>query len=257
MSVDFAKKNSDATCKTCRTMAVDGKLRTLEWEKNASKWEGYNNTGEPRYTEKQVKFAQHPYVSTNPRTAALESGYSESFSKTQAVALRKQMAPLIMEYQERAKALAAISVARIQTELASMGFANVIDYFNIDDNGALHSKQLNELTRSQASAIQEVKLMEQEDPETGQIKYVIGWLKLADKRANLVELGRTLGMFNKIQIEDKRESTLLLKEVPTEALAEAETLLLNAVKISREQKSKNEAIPGEFTKLPQPGEVEE
>ena len=63
-------------------------------------------------------------------------------------------------------------------------------------------------------------------------------------------------MFNKIQIADKRESTLALKEIPTEALEEAESLLMRAVRVAREQKSKNEAIPGEFTKLPS-GEVEE
>lgn len=254
MSVAFSKHKADATCRACRTMAVDGKLRTLEFEHNASKWEGYNNTGEPRYTEKQVKFARHPYVTTNPKTAALDAGYSPAFAKSQAIALRKQLAPLIIENQEKAKSLAAISVARIQTELASMGFANVMDYFNIDDNGMLHSKQLNELTRAQAAAIQEVKVLEVEDPITGEIKHVIGWLKLADKRANLVELGRTLGMFNKIQIEDKRESTLMLQEVPTDKLEQAEKLLIDAVNIAREQKAKNEAIPGEYAKLPSPDE---
>lgn len=256
MSVDFAKKNSEATCLTCRSMAVDGQLRTLEFDANADKWAGYNRTGEPRYTEKQVKFAQHPQVMTNAKAAALAVGYSTSYATTQSKALREQLAPLIIEIQEKAKALAAISVARIQTELASMGFANVLDYFNVDDNGALHQKQLNELTRAQASAIQEVKLMEVTDPETGDVKYVIGWLKLADKRANLVELGRTLGMFNKVQVADKRESDLLLKEIPTDALQQAETLLLNAVRVAREQSSKNNAIPGEFTRLPS-GEEEQ
>ncbi len=256
MSVEFAKKNSGATCLKCCSMAVDGSLRTLEDQANADKGAGYNNTGQPQYTEKQVKFAHHPQVMTNARQAALEAGYSASFAASQSRALRKQMSPLILELQEKAKALAAISVARIQTELASMGFANVMDYFNIDENGALRSKQLNELTRAQAAAIQEVKVIEVEDPLTGEAKFVIGWLKLADKRANLVELGRTLGMFNKIQIEDKRESTMLLKEIPTDALEQAENILMSAVKIAREQTSKNEAVEGEFTKLPAPEEVE-
>ncbi|KKN76144.1 hypothetical protein LCGC14_0373390 [marine sediment metagenome] len=257
MSVDFVKKNSEATCLTCRSMAVDGQLRTLEFEANAAKWEGYNNTGEPRYTEMQVKFSQHPQVMTNARVAAVESGYSEVFSRTKSVGLRKQLAPLIMEYQEKAKSIAAISIARIQTELASMGFANVLDYFNIAEDGSLQSKQLNELTRAQASAIQEVKVVERQDPVTGEIRFVIGWLKLADKRANLVELGRTLGMFNKIALVDKRESELMLQEVPTDALEKAEDILMSAVKIAREQKSKNQALPGEFTKLPEPSEVKE
>ena len=250
--VEFASQQSQATCKTCRAMAVEGQLRTLEFEHNADKWEGYNYTGEPRYTEKQVKFSQHPQVTVNAKQAALDVGYSKSFAKTQANALRRQLAPLILEVQEKAKLLAAISVSRIQTELAAMGFANVLDYFNVDDNGMLHSKQLNELTRAQAAAITEVKLMELEDPLTGEVKYVIESVKLADKRANLVELGRTLGMFNQVKLEDKRESTLLLQEVPTEKLEEAEALLMDAVKVARTQRSKNEAIPGEFQKLPSP-----
>ena len=32
------------------------------------------------------------------------------------------------------------------------------------------------------------------DEDTGKTHFVIGWLKLADKRANLVELGKTLGI---------------------------------------------------------------
>lgn len=257
MSVEFAKKQSEATCKQCQSMAVDGQLRTLEFEANAAKWDGYNHTGEPRYTEMQLKFSRHPQVMTNAKVAALAAGYSNAFAISQSRKLRQQLAPLIMEIQEKAKALSAISVARIQTELASMGFANVIDYFNIDNNGALHAKQLNELTRAQAAAIQEVKVVEVEDPVTGETKHVIGWLKLADKRANLVELGRTLGMFNKIQIEDKRDSALMLNEIPTDALEEAEGILLTAVKIAREQTSKNKAIKGEFKRLPDSvGEVE-
>ncbi len=253
-SVDFAKNNSDATCKTCQRLAVDGTLRGKEWAANASKWEGYNNTGEPKFTEKQVAFAEHPKVMVNAKQAAIDAGYSPSFAKSQAKALRKQLAPLIMEYQERAKQIAAISVAAIQTELAGMGFANILDYFIIREDGAMRPKQLNELTRSQASAVQEVKVIETEDPLTGETRTVIGYLKLADKRANLVELGKTLGMFNKLQIEDKREVATLMKEVPTEALEKAENILMDAVAMAREQRSQNEAVEGEFTKLPSPVE---
>lgn len=256
MSVGFAKNNSEATCRTCQSMAASGQLRTAEFEANELKWEGSNAKGEPKYTERQVKFAQHPFVMTNERQAAIDVGYSPSFARSKSKALRKQMAPLIIELQEKAKQLSAISSARIQTELASMGFANVLDYFNVAENGALTAKQLNELTRAQASAIQEVKLVEVVDPDTGDVRHVIGWLKLADKRANLVELGRTIGMFNRLQIEDKRQSTLELREVPTDALEQAEKIIMSAVHLVRDQKAKNEAIDGDFKKLPEP-EVKE
>ena len=255
-SVTMAKKNSRATCKTCQSLAVDGTLEALEFERNAEKWDGYNSKGKPQYTEMQLAFAKHPQVNTNAKQAALEVGYSKSYAKSQSIALRKQLAPLIMEYQEAAKKITAISVAKVQTELASMGFANVLDYFDIDEDGSVRPKQLNHLTRDQAAAIQEVEVIPFTDKNGLEIM-VIGKLKLADKRANLVELGKTLGMFNKVQVDDKRDAALMLKEVPTDALEQAENLLMDAVAVAREQKAKNNAIPGECKELPSPDHSEQ
>lgn len=247
-SVSFVEKDSMATCGKCRQLAVDGTLERLRFDGKAGAQN--NNKGRPQFTEMQRKFAASPIVTTNPEKAALDAGYSQSYAKSHARALREQLSPLIMEVQEKAKQLSAISVSRVQTELASMGFANVIDYFNIDpDSGAMKPKGLNELTREQAAAIQEVKLVDYED-EDGNTHFVIGSLKLADKRANLVELGKTLGMFNKITIEDKRESTLLMQDVPTDALEQAESLLLAAASQAKENRSKRDAMEGEFTALP-------
>lgn len=253
MSVGFADQDSNASCKTCQALAVDGTLQGLQFEANAEKGQGYD-TAKPQLTDKQVKFAAHPEVMTNATKAALDVGYSESYAKSQAVQLRKQLSPMIMENQERARQLSAISSAKIQTELAALGFANVIDYFHIAEDGSIRPKQLNELTRAQASAIQEVKVIELEDPETGEKRTVVGYLKLADKRANLVELGRSLGMFTKITVPDQKASDDLLREADTEALELAERILLKSVREVREQKGKNAATEGEFTKLPAPSE---
>ncbi len=252
MSVDFGEPD-EVTCKTCQACAVDGTMQGPV-ETKAVKWEGANNTGEPRHTTMQVKFAAHPQVMTNAYKAAIDSGYSKSYANSQALALRKQLAPMILENQERIRILSAISSARIQSELAALGFANVLDYFNISEDGSIRPKQLNELTRAQASAIQEVKVIELEDPETGVKRTVVGYLKLADKRANLVELGRSLGMFAKITLPDQKASDDLLREADTDALELAEKILLKSVKEVREQKGKNEATEGEFTKLPTPSE---
>jgi phage terminase small subunit len=256
MSVGFADQDSNASCKTCQALAVDGTLQGLQFAASAEKDQGHD-TAKPQLTDKQVKFAAHPEVMTNATKAALDVGYSESYAKSQAVQLRKQLSPMIMENQERAQQLSAISSARIQTELASLGFANVIDYFHIAEDGSIRPKQLNELTRAQASAIQEVKVIELEDPETGEKRTVVGYLKLADKRANLVELGRSLGMFTKITLPDQKASDDLLREADTDALELAERILLKSVKEVREQKGKNNATEGEFTKLPSPSEGKE
>ncbi len=249
-TVRFAKKNTDATCLTCQNLILDGTLEKLQFEMAAV---GTTRRGEmtPRFTEQQRRFAASPVVTTNPKQAALDAGYSPSYAKNYSCALREQMGPFIIQLQEKAKQLSAISVARVQTELAAMGFANIIDYFNVDEaTGAITPKQLNELTREQSAAIQEVKVIDVTNEQTGEVKFVIGSIKLADKRANLVELGKTLGMFNKIVIEDKRESALLMKDVPTTALEEAERIILTAAATVKEEKRNRGAIEGDFVALP-------
>lgn len=246
--VEFADRLK-ATCVSCQQFIAVGKEDKALAKSAPSPTDG-NRLGVPKLTEMQRAFAAHPTVTTNCYQAALDVGYSPATAKTQSHAMRRQLAPLIIENQERAKNKSAISVAKVQTELAHMGFANVLDYFHIDDNGKTRPKQLNELTREQAAAIQEVEVIDYQDADSGETFFVIGKLKLADKRANLVELGKTLGMFNnKITIEDKRESTLLLNEVPTDALAKAERVLLDAVLVARNQQSNNNAIEGEYTKI--------
>ena len=256
-TVRFVEKNTEATCVTCQNLILDGTFERLQFERAAV---GTTRRGEmtPRFTEQQRRFAASPVVTTNPKQAALDAGYSPSYAKNYACALREQMGPFIIQLQEKAKQLSAISVARVQTELAAMGFANIIDYFNVDEEtGAITPKQLNELTREQAAAIQEVKVIDVTNELTGEVKFVIGSIKLADKRANLVELGKTLGMFNKIVIENKRDSTLSMKDIPTDALQEAEALLLTAAAAAKDEKSKRNAIEGEFTKLPGPSKTDE
>ena len=251
-SVQFKENPKDVTCTTCQMLIADGTLEARQLEKRAKGQAGANQSGKPLYTEMQRKFAASPIVSTNPRQAMIDAGYSENHARAHAYALRKQLSPLIIEIQEQAKKISAISVARVQTELAAMGFANVVDYFNIDEEtGRMTPKQLNELTREQAAAIQEVKVVDYLDEETGITHYVIGSIKLADKRANLVELGKTLGMFNKITIEDNRENTLMMRDIPTDALEQAESLLLAAASQAKEKRAKAGAVEGEFTALPE------
>ncbi len=254
-SIAFSDKASEASCEICLNMAASGTLEELQLEKQVSKNKSANNKGDPKLTAQQRRFASSPIVTTNPRQAAIDAGYTEEYARAHAHALRKQLAPLIMEYQDKAKEKTGLSIAKVQTELASMGFANVIDYFNIDEvSGAMTPKQLNELTRAQAAAIQEVKLMDYTDPLTGKTHFVIERIKLADKRANLVELGKTMGMFNRIVIEDKREQTLLMDNIPTDALEEAEKLLIAAANKAVDELANRNAIDGEFTALPAPTE---
>lgn len=257
MSVKMAEKNPLATCDICQGLAVSGKLEREEFEKRMSP--SANQKGKPKLTDMQRAFAAHPEVTTNPRKAAIDAGYSEKYAKSHASALRAQMAPLIMQYQEKAVMRSAISVAKVQQELASMGFANIIDYFEMAEDGTMMPKRLTDLTREQTAAIQEMKLGEFPNPDTGEVEYRLISLKLADKRANLVELGKSIGMFTPRGPDDSEEQNRIeqLKHVSTEDLEKAERLLMDAIKKGREQKSINSAVEGEFDVLPPPVEQED
>ena len=256
-SVQMAEKDALATCGVCQNLAVSGKLEKERFRKNLlSPGRNAHKKGMPKFTERQRAFAAHPEVTMNPRKAAEEVGYSKYYAKSHSLALREQLAPLIMQYQEEAKRRSAISIAKVQQELASMGFANIIDYFDVRDDGSMLPKKINDLTREQTAAIQEMKMVEYENPESGEREYRIGYIKLADKRANLVELGKSLGMFSQRGGDDGDDDRRdMLKQVPTEDLEKAERLLMDAVKKSRDQRSRNNAVEGECKEVPATGVV--
>ena len=98
---------------------------------------------------------------------------------------------------------AEIKQADIIDELRKLAFSNVLDYMKPDDNGGL-IVDLSNLKRSQAAAITEITVEQTMEAQPyvdatetpakpGMVKIK---LKLADKRAALIDLGKHLGMFN-------------------------------------------------------------
>ncbi len=105
---------------------------------------------------------------------------------------------LVAKHQKRHE----VTVARIVEEYAKLGFANMLDYMTIQPDGTAFC-DLSKLTREQAAAIQEtttetVMMATGEEDEDGKAKRVTVLktrIKLADKKAALLDLGKYLGMF--------------------------------------------------------------
>ena len=101
----------------------------------------------------------------------------------------------VAELQLRGATRTEITIAQCVQELARIGFANMSDYIKTQEDGSAYVDLAN-LTREQAAAIQEITTEEYKDGrgEDGRdIKRVK--IKLADKRAPLVDILRHLGGF--------------------------------------------------------------
>ena len=137
---------------------------------------------------RQERFCREYVIDLNATQAAVRAGYSKkSAANAGSENLKKpDLAAFIHKLKSDTAQNLQISAERVVRELACCGLANVQDYINPDGK----PKDINQLTREQAAAIQEVKAITR--PGDGQITHIV---KLVDKRASLVDLGRHIGIF--------------------------------------------------------------
>lgn len=156
-------------------------------------------------TNKQKAFVEEYLVDLNATQAAIRAGYSEHTAKD--IGCENLAKPYIQNavqilMDERSKRT-TISADKVLQEIAKLGFANMLDYMRIDDQG-LAVVDLNTLTKEQAAAITEITVTTRKDKigdkEISEVENVK--LKLADKGVNLERLGKHLKLFT-----DRQEVT--------------------------------------------------
>jgi phage terminase small subunit len=89
-----------------------------------------------------------------------------------------------------------VTADKVVRELAKLAFSNIQDYMSIGPDG-LPALDLSTLDRDQAAAISEVTceiIRTEGDGEGSRLPVLKAKIKLADKRASLVELGKMLGV---------------------------------------------------------------
>lgn len=148
-------------------------------------------------TAKQQRFVQEYIVDLNATEAAKRAGYSErtAYSQGQRLLKNAEVQTAIGKAQTVREKRTGITADRVLNELALLGFSNMQDYMTVQPDGTAYV-DLSSLTRDQAAAIQEITVDEYADgrgDHARAIKKVK--VKLADKRASLVDIGRHLGMF--------------------------------------------------------------
>lgn len=142
---------------------------------------------------KHERFAQELAKGRSATEAYVLAGYKDNDGNASKLAAKVQ--DRVKELTGKAAEKAGITIERVLTELAKIGFANMLDYVTINALGE-PIIDLSALDRDQAAAIQEVIVdthSEREGEDSIAVRRVR--FKLLDKRAALVDIGKHLGMF--------------------------------------------------------------
>ena len=148
-------------------------------------------------TAKQQRFVEEYLVDLNATQAAIRAGYSQKTARDIGCEnlTKPNIASAITEKMKALSERTEITVDDVVKELALLGFANMLDYVRISEEGEPFI-DLSDLTREQAAAISETMV---EDYYEGrgegarQVRKVR--LKFHDKKGALTKLGEHLGMF--------------------------------------------------------------
>lgn len=144
-----------------------------------------------KLTAKQNRFVEEYLIDLNATQAAIRAGYSPATAKE--IGCENLTKPNISD--EIAKAMAerskrtGINQDRVLTELAKIGFANITDV--IDPETA---KIKEDASEEDLACIQSIKIKPNEWGTEREVK-------MYDKKAALVDIGRHLGMFkDKVEV---------------------------------------------------------
>ena len=155
-------------------------------------------------TAKQARFVREYLVDLNGKQAAIRAGYSPRSAEVEASRLIRHPKVSAAIARER-KAIAdrtGITPERVLTELAKLGFSDIrkamswrsnVQQIGEDDDGEPILKAGNEVVLRDSADIDDdtaAAISEISQTKDGALK-----VKLVDKRAALVDIGRHLGMF--------------------------------------------------------------
>ena len=143
---------------------------------------------EKKLTKKQEMFCRE-YVRNGHvgEKAALYAKYSPktAYSIANENLNKPELISFINELEQPVLDRLGISENWVLTKLKNFSESNILDYFVITEAGDIKLKDLNKLPKEKIEAIESI-----EQTEKGRIK-----IKLVDKRASVVDIGKNYGMF--------------------------------------------------------------
>lgn len=155
---------------------------------------------------RQDLFAAEYVVDLNATRAAIAAGYSPKGADVRGCELLRlrRVQQEIAKLQSKRASKLQIRAEQLDEECAKLAFANMGDYVRIDENGKPQGISLENITKDQWAAVQEIREDTAGGAGDGERKLILRTtLKLSDKTKNLELLYRRLGM-----LKDKTEHTV-------------------------------------------------
>lgn len=150
-------------------------------------------------------FAQECAKGISATESYVMSGFRYNDSNASKLFNHPDIQTRIQEIKIRASYRTEITVKSILEELAKIGFSNILDYVSTDEKGGT-VYDLSKIERDKAAAIVELNI-EESAPLLGRPPIKKTKIKLADKRAALVDLGKHFGAF-KEQVDVNMKSNI-------------------------------------------------
>jgi phage terminase small subunit len=161
-------------------------------------------------TKRQTRFVDEYMVDLNATRAAIRAGYSveTAYSIGHELLKKPEVAAAIAARQAERASRTSITADRVLQELARIGFADIRDIVRWTAGDGISSPELTVIDSSSLCADDAAAISEVSQAKDGSIR-----VKLHDKRAALVDIGRHLGMFvDRHELAGKGGAALVPKE---------------------------------------------
>ena len=171
----------------------------------------------PKLSAKQQLFILEYLVDKNATQAAIRAGYSKRTAGAIGTEhLQKPHIRAAIDVEiEKQKARITFTADQVLEEMARVGFADMKDFLEIDEGGAIRAFPLDSLAEGKSRIIKKVKEKRtiKSTPEGDQILESTYEFELCDKVKSLELLARNLGILNdKQQIDIKQPLQVTLKQ---------------------------------------------
>lgn len=162
-----------------------------------------------KLTDKEYLFVRAYAATRNACESARRAGYSSPDTQAADIKKRPHVAKEIKKNLNRIAKRYEVTAENVIGELAKLGFSNMEDYVRINAQGDPYL-DLSNVERDQMAAVTEVTTKQYKEGRGEDGETVIETkIKIADKRAALVDLGKHLELFvDKSKVEHDMASPL-------------------------------------------------